>query len=169
MISATHARTMARYNAWQNRSLYAAAATLTDGARRLDRGGFWGSIHGTLNHLLWGDRMWMSRFAGWPRPEVPISQSHTLVAAFEVLAEARVAADATIEAWARDLADDTLNGELRWFSGAVNREMSGPRWLLVAHMFNHQTHHRGQVHHMLTAAGARPEATDLMLLVPGFG
>jgi uncharacterized damage-inducible protein DinB len=167
MISAEHAGTMARYNTWQNRSLYAAAATLTDGARRLDRGGFWGSIHGTLSHLLWGDRMWMSRFAGWPKPDVPIKQSHTLIAEFDPLAEARIAADRAIEAWAAGLDDAVLAGTLTWFSGAMNREVNGPRWLLVAHMFNHQTHHRGQVHHMLTAAGARPEATDLMLLVPG--
>ena len=68
MIRAEYARTMAAYNKWQNDSLYGAADTMDDGARKLDRGAFFGSIHGTLNHILWGDRMWMSRFAGSAKP-----------------------------------------------------------------------------------------------------
>jgi uncharacterized damage-inducible protein DinB len=161
MITAEFARTMAAYNSWQNRSLYAAAATLDDGARRLDRGAFWRSIHGTFNHLLWGDRMWMSRFDGWPAPALAIRDSHTLVDDFASLLAQRVEADGRIAAWAARLEDRDLAGPLTWFSGSAGREMTKPRALLVAHMFNHQTHHRGQAHAMLTAAGARPEATDL--------
>ena len=71
MIGTQHAKTMAAYNKWQNTSLYTAAETLDDAARQLDRGSFFNSIHGTLNHILWGDRMWMSRFAGTPKPAQP--------------------------------------------------------------------------------------------------
>ncbi|MEM1422133.1 MAG: DinB family protein, partial [Pseudomonadota bacterium] len=79
MISPDHVRTMARYNRWQNRSLYGAADSLPDEARREDRGAFFGSIFGTLNHLLWADQMWMRRFAETPAPAVrTISESPEL-------------------------------------------------------------------------------------------
>jgi uncharacterized damage-inducible protein DinB len=161
MITTSFVRTMAAYNAWQNRSLYSAAATLDESARRLDRGAFWKSIHGTFNHLLWADRMWMSRFDGWEAPTLGIRDSDSLVDDFAALLAARVEADARIAAWADRLADAWLAGDLTWFSASAGREMTKPRALLVAHLFNHQTHHRGQAHAMLTAAGARPEPTDL--------
>ena len=66
MITSDYVRAMASYNRWQNESLYGAADTLTDAQRKEQRGAFFGSIHGTLNHLLWADQMWMSRFAGTP-------------------------------------------------------------------------------------------------------
>ena len=68
MISADHAQLMAKYNRWQNQSIYSAASTLTDEQRKQDRGAFFKSIHGTLNHLLWGDQTWMNRLAGMPPP-----------------------------------------------------------------------------------------------------
>lgn len=164
MIDTAYVRTMARYNAWQNRSLCTAAATLDDAARRQDRGAFFKSIHGTLCHLLWADRMWLSRFAGTPKPTVRIHESGGLVQDWDDLVVERKAFDATITDWADTLSQNWLSGDLSWFSGATQREMSKPIGLLVTHMFNHQTHHRGQVHAMLTAAGAKPEDTDLMLV-----
>lgn len=164
MIGTAYVRTMARYNAWQNRSLYAAAAALDDVARRQDRGAFFQSIHGTLCHLLWADRMWLSRFAGTPKPAVRIHESAGLITAWDDLVVERQTFDATLTDWADTLSQDWLSGDLTWFSGATQREMSKPIGLLVTHMFNHQTHHRGQVHAMLTAAGAKPEDTDLMLV-----
>lgn len=164
MIDTAYVATMARYNSWQNESLYRAAGMLADAARRADRGSFFRSIHGTLSHILWGDRMWMHRFAGTPKPEGGIAGSPDLVADWETLCTERRAFDKVIEDWAATLDPEWLEGDLVWFSGAVNREMTAPKALLVAHMFNHQTHHRGQVHAMLTAAGARPDDTDLMLL-----
>lgn len=166
MIDTGYVRTMARYNAWQNESLLTAAATLDDAARRQDRGAFFKSIHGTLCHLLWADRMWLSRFAGTPKPTLRIHESGDLVADWEDFAAQRSEWDGRIADWARSLSADWLAGDLVWFSGATQREMRKPRALLVAHLFNHQTHHRGQVHAMLTAAGARPDDTDLMLLEP---
>lgn len=166
MIDTAYARTMARYNAWQNESLLTAAATLNDAARRQDRGAFFKSIHGTLCHLLWADRMWLSRFAGTPKPTQRIHESADLVADWADLVAQRQAFDVTILEWARGLSPEWLADDMVWFSGATQREMRKPRALLVVHLFNHQTHHRGQIHAMLTAAGARPDDTDLMLLEP---
>jgi uncharacterized damage-inducible protein DinB len=166
MIEPAFARSMARYNAWQNQSLYGAAATLDDAARRLDRGAFFRSIHGTLCHVLWADQMWMHRFAGTPKPAMRLGDSGGLVAGWDDLAVQRQAFDTVILDWTKTLSGEWLAGELSWFSGATQREMRKPAGLLVAHMFNHQTHHRGQVHAMLTAAGARPDDTDLMLIDP---
>jgi uncharacterized damage-inducible protein DinB len=161
VITPAYTRAMAAYNAEMNRRLIRAADALDDVARRADGGAFFGSIHGTLCHLLWGDRVWMHRFAGWERPPGGIKESPGLVAEWPDYVTQRGAADAAIEAWAAALTEADLAGDLTWFSGASGREMHGPRWLLVTHMFNHQTHHRGQVHALLTRAGARVEDTDL--------
>lgn len=164
MTSLEHAQIMAPYNAWQNRSLYAAADSLSDDDRKADRGAHFGSIFATLNHLLWGDRIWMSRFAGTPPPEGGIPSSTDLYEDWGALRAARLEFDAVIENWTRDLTEDWLGGDITWFSGAAQREFTKPAWLLLTHLFNHQTHHRGQVHAMLTAAGAKPEDTDLFLM-----
>jgi len=164
MIDVAYARMMARYNRWQNESLYGAADTLDDAARRAERGAFFGSIHGTLNHILWGDRVWMHRFAGTPKPGGGIADSPEMVADWRILCRERREFDAVIEDWASRLAPSWLTGDITWVSAVGNRQMSAPKALLVAHMFNHQTHHRGQVHAMLTAAGARPDDTDLTFM-----
>ena len=165
MISVEHARLMARYNQWQNRSLYAAADAISDAERRKERGAFFGSIHGTLSHLLWGDRQWMSRFKpGIEKPSVSGKESPGLFPDWDDLKRQRVAFDQTIFDWADGLDPSWLYGDLKWYSGAVKAERVKPQWFLLTHFFNHQTHHRGQVHAMLTAAGAKPEDTDLMLM-----
>lgn len=166
MIDTAWVRTMAAYNAEMNRRLYAVAGTLDDAARRADGGAFFGSIHGTLNHLVWGDTIWMSRFDGWERPSVSIPGSPNLIADWDALRARRIEIDARLEAWAAGLAPADLAGELSWFSGATQREMRRPRWLLITHMFNHQTHHRGQAHALLTRAGVKTEDTDLPWVVP---
>lgn len=166
MITLPHVQHLARYNAWQNANLYGAADLLSDAERRRERGAFFGSIHGTLNHVLWGDRIWMHRFAGTPKPAGAIKDSPRHVEDWHDLKAQRSAFDATIIEWASTLDPAWLEDDLAWYSGAVGREMAKPRWLLVAHMFNHQTHHRGQAHCLLTQAGARPGATDLPFM-PG--
>jgi uncharacterized damage-inducible protein DinB len=166
MITSPYIRTMAEYNTEMNRRLYGTAARLSDAERRQPRGAFWGSIHGTLNHLLWSDTQWMSRFDNWPKPNVPIKQSAGLFDDFAALGAARERADAGISRWAAKVDDAWLAQDMTWFSGAANREVSAPHRLLVTHFFNHQTHHRGQVHAMLTAAGQETGDTDLFLLIP---
>jgi uncharacterized damage-inducible protein DinB len=159
-------RTMAAYNAEMNRRLYAAAARLSDADRRQLRGAFWGSIHGTLCHLLWGDQAWMSRFDNWPKPDVPIKQSAAMIDDFATLQARRVKADADIIAWADRVDDAWLAEDLVWFSGAAQKEMRRQKAPLMVHFFNHQTHHRGQAHALLTACGQDTGDTDLFLVVP---
>ena len=166
MITPAYVRTMAAYNAEMNRCLYGAAARLDDAERRAAKGAFWGSIHGTLVHILWGDHQWMSRFDDWPRPTTPIKQSDRFVEDFAELCAAREKADAGISAWAARIDQDWLDADLVWFSGAAGREMRMPKRLLVTHFFNHQTHHRGQAHALITAAGQETGDTDLFLLIP---
>ncbi|MEM9010404.1 MAG: DinB family protein [Pseudomonadota bacterium] len=164
-MSPDHARLMARYNRWQNESLAAAGDTLDEAARQMARGAFFGSIAGTLNHLLWGDRLWMSRFAGTPKPNTgSIPESVGEAPDWAAWKADRIATDLAIEAWAEALTMEALTRDLTWFSGAAGREMSFPLATLVTHFFNHQTHHRGQAHAMLTAAGAKPGPTDLFLM-----
>ncbi len=100
MITSSYVRTMAAYNAEMNRRLYDAAGRLGDAERRAPRGAFWGSIHGTLVHILWGDSQWMSRFDNWPRPATPIKQSDHFIEEFAELCAARNKADTDISRWA---------------------------------------------------------------------
>lgn len=168
MITPAYAQLMARYNHWQNQSLYDAADALTDGERRRDRAAFFRSIHETLGHILWADQIWLSRFGVGQPPAGGIAQSTLRDRDWDQLKAAREAMDTVIRKWAAGLTPQDLEGELIWFSGALGREVTRPRALLVAHVFNHQTHHRGQVHAMLTAAGTKPEDTDLPFM-PAFG
>lgn len=167
MIDPAYVRTMARYNAWQNRSLYREAGILSEEERRRDRGAFFKSIHGTLSHLAWADAMWLARFMGSPLPQTTIAASPHYIDDWNELARERLKLDATAAKFANGLISDWLAGDLTWWSGSAQREITKPRALLVTHFFNHQTHHRGQVHAMLTQAGAKPDATDLPFMPNG--
>jgi uncharacterized damage-inducible protein DinB len=166
MITPAYCRTMAAYNSEMNRRLYAAASRLSDEERRRDRAAFWGSLHATLVHILWGDSQWMSRFDGWDRPTVPIKESGHMLLDFDELHAKRMAADKHIENWASRVDEAYLARDMTWFSGAAQREVSAPYPLLVTHFFNHQTHHRGQAHALITAAGEKTDDTDLFLVIP---
>ncbi len=162
MIDAEHARTFARYNRWMNRSLYDCAARLGDAQRKEDVGAFFKSIHGTLNHLLLGDNIWMGRFEGPVFVPKTGSLAEELHADFGELRRAREAMDARIVEWAARLTDATLASELRYTSIVNPAPRSIPMWLAVAHFFNHQTHHRGQVTTLLMQRGVDPGVTDLL-------
>lgn len=161
MITPDYLRHMARYNRWQNTSLFEAANTLDDAARKEDRGAFFGSIHGTLSHLLWGDTIWMSRFDGGAPPQAAISESANWIADWDALVARRTAMDARILDWANQTTQGDIDGELSWYSGAVERDVHQLKSVCLMQLFNHQTHHRGQVNAMLTAAGAKSHTTDL--------
>jgi uncharacterized damage-inducible protein DinB len=161
MIDGAYVRRMARYNHWQNQNLYGVADALPDDERRRERGAFFGSIHKTLSHLLWADRIQMSRFTDVPKPSISIPESVSLYPDWNVLKEERVRFDGKIIEWADALDPSWLAADITYFSGAIGRELTRPRWVMVTHLFNHQTHHRGQVHCMLTQAGGRPSDTDL--------
>ena len=162
MIDSGYVQRLARYNRWQNENLYGVADKLSDAERRRERGAFFGSIHATLSHLLWADRIWMSRLAGTPKPDGGIPQSVALVGDWAELKRERAAFDTVMVDWADRLDEAALAGELTWYSGAAKAELRKPRWLLVTHMFNHQTHHRGQVHGMLSGTPVAPPPLDLI-------
>jgi uncharacterized damage-inducible protein DinB len=168
MIDSRYVQTMAAYNAWQNASLVAAADGLADAERRADKGAFFGSIHATLSHLVWADRLWLARFTGSAPPRArSIAASVAECEDWDRLKREREALDREIVSWAAGLGGADLEGDLTWHSGSLGRDVSRPLWLLVAHFFNHQTHHRGQVHALLTAFGAKPEDTDLCFMPGG--
>ena len=165
MVTPDYAAAMAAYNAEMNRRLYAAAARLPDATRRRPEGAFWSSLHGTLNHLLWADHQWMSRLADWPRPPGALPDSAGWFAEFDGLAAARVDADTRMVDWAGTLDQAWIDGTLTWFSGATRKQQTRPRAIILMHLFNHQTHHRGQAHALLTRAGEDTGATDLAFVL----
>ena len=164
ILAPEHVLNMARYNGWQNRQIKAALKGLPEEALRAERGAFFGSILGTLNHLLWGDWLWMSRFDGGDGPEGGIPGSTELMPSLSEWAIARFRMDARILKWAETRKAVDLTGDLKWWSGVSGCEMARPLALCVVHMFNHQTHHRGQVHAMATAAGAQGWTSDLAFM-----
>ena len=167
VISAEYAQTMARYNRWMNEKIHAACDRLSDDERKADRGAFFKSIHSTLNHLLWGDYNWIGRFTQGTAlaKEYPKAAFGTdLHADWAALKSARTAMDADLIAWAATLDQDWLARDFTWYSGLTQSTWTKPAWLLVTHMFNHQTHHRGQVTTLLSQQGIDPGDTDLMLM-----
>lgn len=168
MPNKEYALTMARYNLWQNESILAAASGLSAAERDKDRGAFFGSIQKTLSHLFWADRVWLGRFTGAPSFKGSIPESVNLISDWEEFRGERKAFDHQILQWAHDVAADWFQGDLSWFSGALGRDVTKPKTTLVIHLFNHQTHHRGQIHAMLTSAGAKPEATDVAFMPERF-
>lgn len=164
MISAEYCRLMSRYNTWQNSSLVTAADGLTEIARHENRGAFFHSIAATLNHLYWADALILMRLKGNERPEETVKHSLTHPSDWNDFKVLRSNRDEEIEDWAARLIDTELEGMVAWYPGDGSTRIEKPKTLCAAELFNHQTHHRGQVHAMLTAAGAEPEATNLSML-----
>jgi len=160
VIGPDYARAMARYNRWMNRALYDCSERLPDAQRKEDVGALFKSLHGTLNHLLVGDRVWMGRFVG--PVFVPASLAQELHADFDELRRAREAMDTRILEWVGSLTDEKLAAELRYTSIVNPAPRVMPMSLAVAHFFNHQTHHRGQATTLLMQRGIDPGVTDLM-------
>ena len=161
MPSKNYVLTMARYNQWQNQSLIRAANELSEEDRQHDRGAFFGSIRKTFSHILWGDQIWVSRFAGTEAPPGGIADSVDHFSDWRAFQEERARFDAVILEWAHSVDDAWFSGDLSWYSGALGRDVTRPKAMLSIQLFNHQTHHRGQIHAMLTAAGAHPDDTDV--------
>lgn len=168
MASKDYALLMARYNMWQNQNLIAAASTLDQAARQAERGAFFGSIEKTFSHLLWGDGIWLSRFEGRDPPATYKIESTALIETWDQYQQDRAALDRQILDWAHRVSPDWFEGDLTWYSGMSGRTASRPKKMVAVQLFNHETHHRGQIHAMLTAAGARPDATDLQAMPDEF-
>ncbi len=159
MLDRDYVRLMAEYNAWMNDKLYAACAKLPDEERKRDRGAFFKSIHNTLNHLLWGDRAFLIRLLAW---DLPMGKpTDVLFDEFEPLGLERKRLDGALLGWASALREGELAEPYEMFSVTYNRRRKMPRYLLVAQMYNHQTHHRGQLTTLLTQQGVDIGITDL--------
>ena len=168
-------RFLARYNSWFNERLYDACERLTDEERKRDRGAFFGSIHTSLNHLVWGDRSWLRRFAaqGVPFPSLTAQTlalpdgavyGTVLYGDWRELRAQRRQLDAAIEVWTRDMPPDFPLRVMRYANTkGIKREH--PAWQALTHFFNHQTHHRGQITTLLSQSGIDPGTTDLIALV----
>lgn len=164
MISAEYCRLMARYNTWQNNSLVTAANELTNADLWRDRGAFFQSIAATLNHIYWADALILQRLKGNERPQETIKHSLSDPSDWSEFKLLRSQRNDEIEEWASLLVDTDLNGSVVWYPGDGSTRIEKPKALCAVELFTHQTHHRGQVHAMLTAAGAQPEPTDLSML-----
>ena len=157
-----YAHAMSRYNRWMNQRMYDACATLDDDQRKRDVGAVFRSIHGTLNHILVADQIWMGRFAGEPVEFRALDQE--LFSDFAQLHAQRETEDERIIAWIDSLAVEDLNGELTYTSTVSPRSRTYPFWFALMHFFNHQTHHRGEATTVLSQSGIDPGVTDLILL-----
>jgi uncharacterized damage-inducible protein DinB len=155
-----HFDTFARYNAWANARLYDAAAQLSDDDYRADRGAFFRSVHGTLNHLLVTDRVWMQRFTG--EGMAPDRLDAVLFDQLATLREAREAEDARIVKYVTGLDAVALEGTITYRRVSTPEMFTQPLAPGLAHWFNHQTHHRGQVHAILTSIAGRAPELDLL-------
>ena len=155
-------RLLARYNALANRRLYEACARLPDAERKKRRPAFFGSIYGTLNHLMVGDRIWLARFVGQEVPSTNLDA--ILYEDFGELREAREEEDSRIQSFIAGIDERFLRGKIRYVNNE-GRTLEDPVELLVAHFFNHQTHHRGQVHDMLTQTNVPPPVLDLHRII----
>jgi uncharacterized damage-inducible protein DinB len=152
-------QTYARYNAWMNENIYGGCAKLSDAERRKDMGAFFKSIHGTLNHGMVGDLIWTARLTGKPVPNIALDQ--VLHEDFEALRAARRSLDASIQEFTAGLRDEWLTQPFTWTSRVYANTFTHPTWFLVLQMFNHQTHHRGQVTTLMKQLGVDPGPTDL--------
>ncbi|MGB0954652.1 MAG: DinB family protein [Panacagrimonas sp.] len=150
---------MARYNQWMNEKLYAVCSGIADETRKKDLGAFFHSIHGTLNHLLYGDKAWMGRFTGAPFQVTTIGEN--LYQDFEQLRAERAATDQQILDWVSSLKPAWLMADFEYTSNVDAKVRVLPTWVLVLHMFNHQTHHRGQVTTLIKQLGLEPGTTDM--------
>ena len=158
----THFTMFAAYNRWANNRLYEAAAKLSDADYRADRRAFFGSLNGTLNHLLVTDRIWMRRFIG-TGPQ-PARLDEILFDDLLALAEARRTEDQRIIAYVDGLSEADLAGTFSYRTITRPAEITQKLSPALAHFFNHQTHHRGQAHTLLTIAAGRDAAPSLDLI-----
>lgn len=167
-------RGFAKYNLEFNRRLFDQLSSLPDVERKKDMGAFFGSIHATLNHILLADRIWLGRFAA----AIPtLSSLHgaavirkfdslrqEVCSEFDELRAERRATDNVISNWAEELTDDVL-GQTMSYRTSQGQLREHPVWIAVAHMFNHQTHHRGQVTTLMHQLGLDPGVTDYLVYV----
>jgi len=159
VITASHSQLMAQYNEWMNSRMYALCASLPDAELHKDRGAFFKSIYATLNHIAYGDLAFLARFTGNPGG-VP-EPGADLFGTFDLLRAKRAILDQRILVWSESLSPEWLVEPLTYTSKIDGKTRTVPKWVLVTHMFNHQTHHRGQVTTLLSQMGLDIGPTDI--------
>jgi uncharacterized damage-inducible protein DinB len=157
-------RLQAAHNTWMNHRLFAVCVDLTDEERKRDLGAFFGSIHGTFNHLLLADRVWLGRLTDRPFPIKSLAQE--LYSDFEELRRERERTDADIEAFIDGLTEADLERELHYTSAMTHDRRAYAYPVVLTHLFHHQTHHRGQITTLIGQLGHDFGETDLILM-PG--
>jgi uncharacterized damage-inducible protein DinB len=157
-----HFRRFARYNAWANQRLYRACGHLPASAYYQTRPAFFHSIHGTLSHILVGDQLWFARLRGEPPPHAALDTRPW--ADFAALHAARQAEDARILASIEGFSESSYGQAIR-YQNTSSVEFSQPLGVLLAHIFNHQTHHRGQAHGLLSQTEVAPPELDLIYFI----
>ncbi|MDB4972210.1 MAG: DinB family protein [Myxococcaceae bacterium] len=158
---------MAAYNRAMNQRLYEASAQLTDEQRRAERGAFFGSIHRTLNHILWSDARAVAPILGTPVP--PEDTKHEMHAEFDALRRHRVEIDGALIMIAGQVTQASLDAPTTVSSVATGRTRTWPTSAFIVHLFNHQTHHRGQVTTLLMQLGQDVGVTDIPWLELDYG
>lgn len=153
-----HFQMLALYNTLANRRIYDACALLSDVERKRARPAFFKSIHGTLNHIMVGDRIWLTRFAGENIPSTRLDA--ILYEDFAELSAVRTLEDRRIENFAAGLTEEFIKGTIKYVNNQ-GKLYEDPVELLITHFFNHQTHHRGQIHDMLTQTEIAPPVLDM--------
>ena len=150
----------AAYNAWANQRIYEATSGLTKAEFVRDAGAFFKSMRGTLNHLLVADRIWLKRFTG--EGDAPAALDAILYIDFAKLRAARVQEDKRLMVWVGSLSEKAFAGRFTYMTVTDMRTVSQRLAPALAHLFNHQTHHRGQAHTILTVLGKEAPSLDLI-------
>ena len=164
MIEKEYVVYMARYNAWQNKQLRDIFRNIDEPVLRQERGAFFGTIFATLNHILFADSLWMSRWCGdvaAPKEGVDHTAFTPTISVWDA---ERFRMDGRIRIWAETLSNIDLCGTEEWHSKAEGKAMQQPKAVCIASLFNHQTHHRGQISQMLSAAGIAPPVSDIIFM-----
>lgn len=170
LITTEHIKLLAKYNQWMNGKIYEACEGMDDQARKADLKANYKSIHSTLNYLLWADYVWLGRFTEGTAlakdyPKGPIGVD--LYDDWESLKAARQSMDDDLLAWSESVSPDWLAGDYSWHSVLTNKTISKPAWVLVSHLFNHQTDHRGQVISLLKQQDVSVGDSDLLFMPLG--
>jgi uncharacterized damage-inducible protein DinB len=156
-------QTLARYNRWANRRLYGAIVELPPAEIAAPRTGFFPSLLKTLNHLIVTDRIWLSRLTATPDPEAK-ALDQIIAADIADLSARRAALDERIVGFVADLPPARL-GEILVYKTMAGAPYETPVDMVLAHMFNHQTHHRGQAHGMLSGTTVAPPSLDMIVFL----
>ena len=152
---------LSQYNAWANKTLYDACVELSETEYKTERECYFGSIHKTLNHILVGDRIWFGRFENVPEN---LTLADILYEDFLSLRSAREIEDHRIISYAKSISQSTINGKLH-YKNLAGDQIQDPMNVVLRHVFNHQTHHRGQVHCLLSQTTIAPPSLDIIYFV----